>query len=205
MATGDFNNIPFIEAKHYSKGRKKPCSIILIHYTAQKSIDETVEFFQNSNPAKASAHFAIERDLYISKRFFSGMVQMVGLSDRAHHAGRSEWLGRKHCNHFSVGIELCNLGYLKRKGNGFVTWNNKPYPENFPEPVFHNGRYWQPYTSFQYYASAWLCSEIMKKFPHISPDGIIGHEDVAPNRKSDPGPAFDWQKFHSILDYYLNL
>ena len=126
--TEDFNNIPFIEAKHYGTGRIKECSLLILHYTAQGLIDNTVDFFQKTNSAKASSHFVIGRDIGKSKKYPGGIVQMVKLSDRSWHAGRSSWQGEKSCNHFSVSIEFCNLGFLTKTKSGFRTWNKTPYP-----------------------------------------------------------------------------
>ena len=200
--TEDFNNIPFIKAKHYGKGRKKKCSLLVLHYTAQGLIDNTVEFFKKTNPAKASTHFIISRDIGKSKRYPGGIVQMVKLSDRSWHAGRSSWKGQRACNHFSVGIEFCNYGFLTKTKSGFKTWNNTPYPDNYLKPEFINNQYWEPFTEFQYHAGAWLCMNIMNNFIEITPNRIVGHSNVAPGRKVDPGPAFDFDYFLKLINQY---
>lgn len=55
------------------------------------------------------------------------------------------------------------------------------------------------YTSEQYQSLAKLSQFIIKEFPKITLSRIVGHNDIAPNRKSDPGAAFDWQKFRILL------
>lgn len=50
-----------------------------------------------------------------------------------------------------------------------------------------------PYETVQYDILAALIKQIMKLFPDISLDRIVGHSDVAPGRKTDPGSAFDWE------------
>ncbi len=57
----------------------------------------------------------------------------------------------------------------------------------------------QPYTQAQYKTLAHTTQEIMHRYPAITPQRITGHADIAPGRKTDPGPAFDWQYFHHIL------
>lgn len=56
-----------------------------------------------------------------------------------------------------------------------------------------------PYTEAQYRSLARLSRLIMVAWPDIDPSRITGHSDVAPGRKTDPGPAFDWPYFHRCL------
>lgn len=56
-----------------------------------------------------------------------------------------------------------------------------------------------PYTDIQYQHLAQVSREIMSTYPEITRDRITGHSDIAPERKSDPGPAFDWQRFQQDL------
>ncbi|NVK43331.1 MAG: 1,6-anhydro-N-acetylmuramyl-L-alanine amidase AmpD [Oceanospirillaceae bacterium] len=57
-----------------------------------------------------------------------------------------------------------------------------------------------PYTDTQYEQLALVTNTIMRCYPHITPDRIVGHCDIAPGRKTDPGPAFDWDRFRGLLD-----
>lgn len=52
----------------------------------------------------------------------------------------------------------------------------------------------EPYTDAQYNRLIPLARGVMQRFPGITPDRIVGHSDIAPGRKTDPGPAFDWQR-----------
>ncbi len=56
-----------------------------------------------------------------------------------------------------------------------------------------------PYTSRQYRSLAELSALLMKAWPEITADRITGHSDIAPGRKTDPGPAFDWARYQSLL------
>ena len=89
---------------------------------------------------------------------------LVDEARRAWHAGVSEWRGEGDVNSRSIGIELQNGGPLC----GY-------HP--FPEP--------------QMAALERLIAGIMARWP-VKPEDVVGHEDVAPGRKDDPGPKFDW-------------
>ena len=55
------------------------------------------------------------------------------------------------------------------------------------------------YTDAQYDALTGLTRQIMKAYPEITPERIVGHNQIAPERKTDPGEAFDWARFHQLL------
>ncbi len=56
-----------------------------------------------------------------------------------------------------------------------------------------------PYTAVQYARLAAVAHAIMAAYPDITQSRIVGHSDVAPGRKTDPGPAFDWAQFRAQL------
>lgn len=90
---------------------------------------------------------------------------LVDEYDRAWHAGVSFWRDRKDVNDYSIGIELVNRG--------------------------HEFGY-QDFSRQQMDALVKLCQGIMKRHP-IKQANVLGHSDVAPTRKIDPGEKFDWQ------------
>jgi N-acetylmuramoyl-L-alanine amidase len=90
--------------------------------------------------------------------------QLVEEQHRAWHAGLSCWAGYTDVNSRSIGIELVNPGH---------EFGYRP----FPEP--------------QMQALAALARDIIARHP-IPPHRILGHSDVAPERKTDPGELFDW-------------
>ena len=57
----------------------------------------------------------------------------------------------------------------------------------------------QPYSDLQYAALARLVAELQRHYPQITAERICGHSDIAPGRKTDPGPAFDWQRLLAML------
>ncbi|TBU86496.1 N-acetylmuramoyl-L-alanine amidase [Phytopseudomonas dryadis] len=99
------------------------------------------------------------------------VYQLVDENRRAWHAGVSEWQGRTWLNGTTIGIELINQGY-------------------FDTP---KGRYWQPYAQGQIDTLIVLLKDIMQRH-QLPPGSIIGHSDIAPQRKVDPGPLFPWKR-----------
>ncbi|MGE3294705.1 MAG: N-acetylmuramoyl-L-alanine amidase [Geminicoccaceae bacterium] len=89
---------------------------------------------------------------------------MVPEEARAWHAGASEWQGRAALNDVSLGIELANPGH---------EWGYRAFP------------------AAQMAALLALASELCRRW-NIPPDRVVGHSDVAPTRKEDPGELFDW-------------
>lgn len=57
------------------------------------------------------------------------------------------------------------------------------------------GTDYEPFTDAQYSSLQQLTAEIMRCYPQISTERICGHSDVAPGRKTDPGPFFDWKRY----------
>jgi len=97
------------------------------------------------------------------------IFQMVDEDKRAWHAGVSEWCGESNINSASIGIEIVNGGH---------DW---PLPDgSLP-----------PYPDAQIAALIPLCKAIMSRH-NISAEGVVGHSDIAPARKQDPGEHFPW-------------
>jgi AmpD protein len=56
-----------------------------------------------------------------------------------------------------------------------------------------------PYTDRQYQVLAETIDAVIQRYPLITPERIAGHSDIAPGRKTDPGPAFDWDRLRGLL------
>ncbi len=96
------------------------------------------------------------------------ITQMVSESKRAWHAGHSYWAGETDINSASIGIEIAN------------PCHELGYPD-FPEA--------------QMQAVEALCKDILSRHD-IPPSHVLGHSDVAPRRKKDPGEKFDWARLY---------
>ncbi len=60
----------------------------------------------------------------------------------------------------------------------------------------------EPFEAVQYERLAETIAALMRRYPAITPTRIAGHNDVAPERKTDPGPLFDWNRLYTLLDTY---
>lgn len=99
------------------------------------------------------------------------VYRLVDESRRAWHAGPSEWKGHTALNASSIGIEIVNLGF-------------KDTPQ---------GRVWDEYTPQQIEVLVPLIRDIVQRH-QIRPDRVLGHSDIQPQTKQDPGPRFPWQR-----------
>jgi N-acetylmuramoyl-L-alanine amidase len=94
------------------------------------------------------------------------IIKMVEENKIAWHAGKSRWKNFSNLNDISIGIELVNRG--------------------------HKFGY-EKFTNLQINQLINLCLKLKKKYK-IKPSNIVGHSDIAPLRKEDPGEKFPWKK-----------
>jgi N-acetylmuramoyl-L-alanine amidase len=178
---------------NYSVGKEIKPHYIVAHYDAALNEAGTIHWCQQK-ASKVSYHILIKRSGHI--------VQLVPFNRRAWHAGTGIYHGVKDMNSFSIGICCSNVGPIHKSKNGeffFLPQQDNPIKINPPSPpVFapykyanNNGAplltYFEPYTAEQFESFIQLTLLLMERYPI---EQIIGHEDYAPTRKIDPGPAF---------------
>lgn len=144
----------------------KPITGVVVHHTGSFNADGTIAWFTKDTGVKNKSSSAH----FLIPRYGSVIHQFLTFDQRAWHAGRSEkWIGGKlwkGWNSFSVGYELVGDG-------------NK-----------------QPYTDIQYEVFIeHLRTVVVPRF-NVSRDMIVGHEQIAPGRKTNPGEQFDWQRLY---------
>jgi len=99
------------------------------------------------------------------------IYNLVDEKNAAWHAGNSSWKNFTQLNNSSIGIEIVNPG-----------WKDTP-----------NGRVYAPFTQAQVNALIPLVRDIVTRH-RIEPQNVLGHSDIAPLRKQDPGPMFPWRQ-----------
>ena len=135
------------------------------------SIDMLVLHYTGMKTAGEAIERMCDPEARVSAHFVieeNGTIwRLVPETLQAFHAGRSCWAGSSNLNEVSIGIEIVNPGH---------EWGYRPYPEE------------------QMGALEGLSGALLARF-RIPPDRVVGHSDIAPDRKSDPGELFDWRRF----------
>ena len=139
---------------------------LVLHYTAT----DDAESLRLLTQGDVSAHYLVKTH----PESLDGkpiVLQLVPESQRAWHAGVSYWQGRNSLNDTSIGIEIVNKGFTERMLR----------------------REWYPYNESQIELIERLTKDIVERY-NIEPANVVAHSDIAPLRKSDPGPLFPWKR-----------
>ena len=89
-------------------------------------------------------------------------------------------------------LELIANSYREHEGRGRCN--------DFSIGVELEGSDDQPFTPLQYRRLGAIAAVLMRAYPAITAARIVGHSDIAPGRKTDPGPRFDWLRLHAEID-----
>ncbi len=182
---GTGSNIRQIATENYNDRVR----YLVIHFTVV-DYQDSVDIF--TRPDGASSHYLIpenQDESYPSDDL--EVVQLVDENARAWHAGVSYWQGKNGLNDQSIGIELVS----------------RPSCENYSEPLESSSRlnanamnekicFYPDYDDEQIKLLIKLIKGILKRHPEITETRIVGHSDITPGRKIDPGPRFPWYRLH---------
>ena len=83
---------------------------------------------------------------------------------------------------------------------GESSWKGEERCNDFSIGIEMEGSDEEPYTDIQYQRLAILANKLIAQYPFLKRDAICGHSDIAPERKTDPGKAFNWHYFYTLLD-----
>jgi len=164
--------------------------VIVIHHTSE-DFQGSYDILTKDSSRPVSSHYLVPEPgdpTYKDKKL--KVYQLVPEEGRAWHAGASYWAGRTSLNDMSVGIEIVNLTYCH---------NAEP-----PAPAGDTGQpparicFFPDYPESQLAMVIDLLKGITGRHPEVKPTDIVGHSDIAPQRKIDPGPRFPWQRLYKL-------
>ncbi|MEN3258797.1 N-acetylmuramoyl-L-alanine amidase [Sodalis endosymbiont of Spalangia cameroni] len=155
-----------VDTSYPSQSQDDRVRFLIFHYTA---VDDN-ESLRLLTHGSVSAHYLIpSHPTEIHGK--PVVLQLVPENKRAWHAGVSGWAGRNNINDTSIGIEIVNDGF-----------HESP-----------TGKQWIPYHKEQTALAARLARDIIARY-QIKPQNVLAHSDIAPLRKTDPGPQFPWRE-----------
>ena len=172
-----------------------PPFLIVLHYTAGSSYSSAIDHL--CNPAhRVSAHVVIGRD--------GRVAQLVPFHTIAWHADPSSWAGYCMLIAHSIGIELDNAGELQMEDGFPTTWFGRKIPTSEAVRLTHRHQsypgYWHNYPDIQVQRVERICRSLCAAYPIRA---IVGHDDIAPERKWDPGPAFPMDSLRARLGLFV--
>lgn len=160
---------------YQSTGKSQRIKTIVLHYTVSDN-ERSIKTLTTGN---VSAHYLI-LDKNDDK-----IYNLVPESERAWHAGEGGFSGRTILNDTSIGIEIVNKGIKPQYRNALKN----------SELDYHPYSHFVEFDELQIKKVAQLVQDIAQRYD-ISPKNIIGHADMAPSRKIDPGAKFPWERLY---------
>ncbi|HEY2394359.1 MAG TPA: N-acetylmuramoyl-L-alanine amidase [Rudaea sp.] len=184
MACAGCASVPAI-IDHPSANQDGRVRFLVLHFT-DENFERSLDLLTNPHDNPVSAHYLVSRAGEYAGRAAPTVLRLVDESQRAWHAGPSRWQGHEPLNGESIGIEIVYESHCPRgpsgSGPGISPWDVDamcPYP---------------PYPSDQIGAVIGLVQGILKRHPQIEPTRVVGHSDIQPENKTDPGPRFPWRQ-----------
>ena len=168
-----------------STNQNSRVNFLVIHATSE-NFEESLRLLSTRNPNPVSVHYLVP---YLEDPTYSRnnlrIYRLVDEDRRAWHAGISQWGSEVSLNNRSVGIEVVN----DFKCNELITHTNE-------EELIELECSFPGYPQSQIDILVELIDEILERHPGIEPVDVVAHSDIAPNRKSDPGPEFPWKQLY---------
>lgn len=171
-------NVP--SANHNSR-----IQYLVLHFTSEH-FEESLRLLTQRTDAPVSVHYLVpEPDDDTYDRRSLKIFRLVPEDRRAWHAGKSYWAGADSLNDSSVGVEIVNRS---------ACVDNDPETEA-PTPEDQTCTF-LGFPDEQIELVIELAQDILERNPDIDPVDVIGHGDIAPTRRVDPGPLFPWKRLY---------
>jgi len=164
--------------------------IIVIHHTSE-DFQGSLDILTKDSSRPVSSHYLVPEPgdpSYTEKKL--KVYQLVPEEGRAWHAGVSYWAGRTALNDMSVGIEIVNQTYCRNAA--------QTAPAGEPGQPPARICFFPDFPESQLAMVIDLLKGITERHPEVKPTDIVGHSDIAPQRKIDPGPRFPWQRLYKL-------
>ncbi len=175
-------SLRFVEVQ--SETQSSRIDHVVIHFTTV-DFAESLRVLTQRTERPVSAHYLVPENGDPSyPRDDLIVYRLVDEGQRAWHAGRSHWRGAESLNASSIGIEIVNRSTC----SGFDVASDAGTPEGSCE--FHD------FDPAQIDLVIELLLDILERHPRIDPVDIVGHADIASDRRLDPGPKFPWRRLH---------
>ncbi len=172
-----------------SANQNSRVSIIVLHHTAI-NFGRSLKVLVEPSSGPVSSHYLIPEPGDPSYPHNDLKVyQLVRETQRAWHAGRSYWRGKRGLNDQSIGIEIVNVPECYSLDDAGP---EKPYVAT------ERACFFPDFPGQQMELVEKLLLDILKRYPGISPMNIVAHSDIAPQRKNDPGPRFPWERLAKL-------
>lgn len=179
---------------------------IVIHYGVTHSLSALVAAQRS---AGYWAHLSIDGFFNEDRVPVYQLHQSIAFNQRGSHAGQSTWQNpvtgvlSSGVNSVSIGIEIANPGPLVRGADGKLrTVYGKEWPEDDAVELRHkfprtpkSWTHWAKYSEQEIEILKHVCAALRDAYPTIV--DVVGHDDISPGRKFDPGPAFPMDELRS--------
>lgn len=181
-SSGWINDLCHLPSTHYNeRPANTPISLLVIHCISlppgRYNNDNVSAFFTGTLDHTAHPYYHHLKTLQVSAHFFIQRTGKITQFVATHH--RAWHAGQSRFE----GISNCNDYSLGIELEGTDT---------------------DTYEHAQYLALVDLVHCLQRAYPNISQERIIGHSDIAPGRKKDPGPGFDWASFRDMLTHSVH-
>ena len=158
---------------------------LVIHFTGE-TFAESMRLLTQRTNIPVSAHYVVPApdDPTYTRRALR-VHRLVDEAQRAWHAGRSYWAGSTSLNARSIGIEIVNTSGCTRID-----------PDTAPDSPANQRCEFHAFAPEQIELVIALALDILERNPNIDPEDVVGHGDIAPDRRIDPGPTFPWRALY---------
>ncbi|WP_354624613.1 1,6-anhydro-N-acetylmuramyl-L-alanine amidase AmpD [Psychromonas sp. MME2] len=174
------------------------------YYSLAKQIESP---FYNERPSGVEISLLVIHCISLPKGCYTGgaiEALFTGCLDCSSDPSFTDLLGVEVSAHCVIRRDGAVQQYVPFNGRawhaGISSFEGMPACNDYSIGIELEGTDDSTYTEKQYHSLAKLTQAIQQVYPHITKERITGHSDIAPGRKTDPGPYFNWQHYFSLFE-----